>query len=621
VIDPGLCGRPHDILFADVDGDGRRELVCSAMYTATPGLFIYKPAGTVNRPWKKHTVQEGLSLEGLDAADVDGDGRLEIIQGPCLFHAPDKGPFAGKWRASHFAPGFREMCRAGFADITRNGRPDIVLCESEYPDGRFSWFENRSARGGSPAWLEHRVDAPLNFAHSLSVVEDRGNQAVKIYIAEMAQGGWSPPYNWDARHLIYTTEDRGGHWRREMPIQGPGTHEARLCDIDKDGELEIIGKECWRPRIQIWKKTGRASPLLGYKHKFVDREKPGRCTDILAVDVNGTGRQDIVCGSWWYRAPDWTRFKIPGVEQVIEAHDIDGDGKMEFIAVQAHPDPALDDYQRLSSRLCWIKPVDPQKGQWERHVIGTGSGDWPHGAVVAPFMPKGHPALVISYHDFTLLELFRIPNPPAKSSWPKRPVAVIKFKEGLLAADIFGRGRPDIVAGQYLLENKGKGNFSPHLICEAPFIFARTALTDINGNGRPDIVFTTEDVDYKQKAAAFSPVGWLENPGRHLRGKWPMHVIDTVRSPHSVSVADLDRDGEAEVIVGEHDPFRPYRSRSRLLVYKKADGKGRAWKRYVLDDRFEHHCGAKPIDLGNGRIGIISHGWADSRYVHLWEPG
>ena len=95
-------------------------------------------------------------------------------------------------------------------------------------------------------------------------------------------------------------------------------------------------------------------------------------------------------------------------------------------------------------------------------------------------------------------------------------------------------------------------------------------------------------------------------------------MVDKLRSPHSLDVADLDGDGELEVLVGEHDPFAPYRSRSRLAVYKKANARADAWKQYVLDSRFEHHDGAKTMRLADGRLGIVSHGWKDDRYVHLW---
>ena len=79
-------------------------------------------------------------------------------------------------------------------------------------------------------------------------------------------------------------------------------------------------------------------------------------------------------------------------------------------------------------------------------------------------------------------------------------------------------------------------------------------------------------------------------------------------------------DGEAEIICGEHDPRKTLRTRSRLFIYKKADPEGKAWVRHCLDRIFEHHDGTKIIDLGHGRKGIISIGWAERRYVHLWEP-
>ena len=56
------------------------------------------------------------------------------------------------------------------------------------------------------------------------------------------------------------------------------------------------------------------------------------------------------------------------------------------------------------------------------------------------------------------------------------------------------------------------------------------------------------------------------------------------------------------------------------MVYKKAERNGRAWTRYTLDNRFEHHNGAKPIEISPGKIGIVSHGMVNYTYVHLWEP-
>jgi hypothetical protein len=100
---------------------------------------------------------------------------------------------------------------------------------------------------------------------------------------------------------------------------------------------------------------------------------------------------------------------------------------------------------------------------------------------------------------------------------------------------------------------------------------------------------------------------------------WALVILDAVPPPHSLSAADLDGDGELEVIVGEHDPFKPYRSQSRLYAYKKADQHGITWSRIPIDNRFEHHDGAKVVELIPGRPVILSHSWMEPSYVHLWH--
>jgi len=193
-----------------------------------------------------------------------------------------------------------------------------------------------------------------------------------------------------------------------------------------------------------------------------------------------------------------------------------------------------------------------------------------------------------------------------------------------VSCDLTGNGLLDIVAGRWWLENLGDGNFRPYQVAEGDDFddVARCRAADVNGNGRLDILVVEESVDWGEaKEAHFVRIAWFENPGDPRSAPWPVHVIDTTRSPHSIDVADLDGDGEIEVIVGEHDPFKPYRSCSRLCVYKKAEPQGQAWIQYVLDDRFEHHDETKVFEVAPGRLGIISHGWVDSRYVHLWEVG
>jgi hypothetical protein len=601
---------------ADVDGDGKNELIVNAMYSSTPGLYFYRPGEDITQPWRKHEIQYGFTGEGTTAADVDGDGMVEIISGPYLYHIPPGGPYAGHWQQTNFALPFREMCRAATVDVTGSGRPAVVLVESEYLDGRLSWFEHHPGQG----LVEYPIDTQVYYGHSLSAWRDV--EGVHVFVGEMERGGWEPEQNWDARLLLYHSTDEGHSWQRELVYYGAGTHEAMHYDVDQDGEMEIVGKQCYNAALHIWKRRAARQPLPALEHRFLDREKANTATDILAMDVDGDGYQDVVCGSWWYANPTWEKFAIPEIYQAQFVYDLDGDGKPELIASKKRAG-AASWYEGLSSQFVWLKPVDPRCGEWEEYPIGEGDGDWAHGMLAAPLLPGGKPALLVGYHsaedEGARPQLFEVPDDPRHSPWPKRLLADIPYGEEFQTCDLTGNGLMDVIAGGHWLENRGDGSFTPHLINDQFENLARIRLVDVNGDGIMDVIGVQESVNYSIRKAGIVAVVWFENPGDPRQSPWQAHVIDRVRSPHSLDVADLDGDGELELIVGEHDPFKPYRSRSRLYWYKKADRSGLAWKRYTVDDRFEHHDGTKVIELAPGSLGVMSHGWLDSLYVHLWE--
>ncbi|MGB8477554.1 MAG: VCBS repeat-containing protein [Acidobacteriaceae bacterium] len=635
VLDGETIGYPHDVIFGDLDGDGKRELVANGMYCDHPGLFAYKVPADPKTPWKKQIIQSGLSAEGTATGDLDGDGKDEIVYGPYWFSAPRTGAFSGQlWKTHSVAPGFRELCRTAIIDVNGDGHLDVILVEDEYPDGRLAWFENRLKTDPEHPWIEHPIEAPLNFSHSLRAWHDPRTKQVQVLAGEMNEGGWAAPYNWQARLIKYTALDGGKSWRGEVIYQGEGTHEAVYTDLDGSGTYVIFGHSSqvltktgatgW---VQMFRPRKKPTALAQYKHTFVDRQKPYTGIDIHAVDVDGDGLADIVCGAWWYKNPNWERHTIPGIGQIIAAYDLDGDGRKELIGIKAKAS-GKDFYSALTSDLVWLKPMDLSKDLWEEHIIGTGDGDWPHGNTIGPLLPGSRVAMVCGYHDHTHNppQIFEVPDDPKQHPWPKRVVANIPYGEGMVAYDLDGDGKLDIVAGPYWLENLGNGQFEPHLLIDPELLksagldmISRVAITDVNGDGHPDILFTVEDVDYEARKAFFALVGWLENTGSPRDRKFKVHFIDKVRSPHSLSIADLDGDGEMEVVVGEHDPFKPYRSQCRVYAYKKADAKGITWSRFPIDNRFSNHVGTKAVELSPGRLVILSHSWKEPTYVHIWE--
>ncbi len=640
VVDENPIASAHDVVVADIDGDGRLEIVVNAVYGTVPGVFLYRAPenGDITQPWRRTEIQTGFFEEGLAVADLDADGIMEIVSGESWYHAPAEGPFATPWRRHVFADDFREMCRDITVDVTGTGRDDIVVIESEYSDGKVSWFENRVVEDPTRPWIEHVLDTNIDYGHSLSATRDPQNGEVRIYVGEMSQGGFGAHFNFGARIICYATRDRGKSWETEIICTGQGTHEAIAADVDGDGQIEIVGKDVDLAVVHMWKKrnAGGKQRRIAFRHHFLDWDKPTQSTDIFAADIDGDGRQDVVTGAFWYHNPTWQRRKIPGIYQALCAYDVDGDGRVEVVATKRRRD-ARSDYEGLTSELVWVKPVDPIAGEWAEHSIGTGSGDWPHGILIGKLLPGGRAALVLGYHSAGsqghVPEIFEIPNDPS-SPWPMRRLSDVAYGEELLATKIAGSSENDIIGGFFWLENLGDGTFRKHQFSDRKISLAgdsdttyrapgRIVLADVNSDGRPDLVVGEESLDYPKRKIPRGHLAWVEVPepqNSRIAEAWKRRVIDKIRCPHSVGAADFDGDGTAELVVGEHDPFLPYRSRSRLFLYSKIDQGGTVWKRELIDGRFEHHDGAKVIELSPGRYGIISIGWNEPRYVHLWEP-
>jgi hypothetical protein len=80
----------HAVSWADLDGDGRDELIIGVRDDPAPdrgdtfserrGVRIYRPIDETGRGWQRTLLDEGgVAVEDLSAADLDGDGRVDIV--------------------------------------------------------------------------------------------------------------------------------------------------------------------------------------------------------------------------------------------------------------------------------------------------------------------------------------------------------------------------------------------------------------------------------------------------------------------------------------------------------------------------------------------------------------
>lgn len=217
----------HDQVAADIDGDGREEILCSSQAS---GVIMYYdiPDDPRVSPWPVeccHIVAEDTpDIEGLAVTDIDGDGQREILAGPTIYK-----PQGQSWRAVRtLAPDYVKT-RLAVADFTGDGKPEIVLCEGESHPGRLAMF---SPDGSCLRVLRDDLFHP----HSLEVADFDGDGKPDLFVAEMGLGK-----NPDPRMFIYRNLG-GGEFEEHLIHTGTATHEAKVADLTGNGRPDIVGK-------------------------------------------------------------------------------------------------------------------------------------------------------------------------------------------------------------------------------------------------------------------------------------------------------------------------------------------------------------------------------------------
>jgi len=243
--------------------------------------------------------------------------------------------------------------------------------------------------------------------------------------------------------------------------------------------------------------------------------------------------------------------------------------------------------------------------------VATADGDFLQGACVARFSSGGPLQVALSWHQAARgIQLLTVPSDPGQDAWPWERIETFSQDEALSCGDIDSDGDMDLLLGTRWLRNDG-GSWSVEMVHDVADAPDRNRLADMDGDGRLDAVVGFEAISVQGKLA------WYQQPAT-LTEAWPEQVIAAdVVGPMSVGVADLDGDGDADVVVGEHDLSSP--DTARLLIYENLDGSGTSWQRHLIHQGDEHHDGAELVDIdGDGDLDVLSIGWGHDR-VLLYE--
>ncbi|MBM3814548.1 MAG: VCBS repeat-containing protein [Acidimicrobiia bacterium] len=341
VIDSSL-NQAHALGWGDFDGDGSDEL--AAGWRGKPyGVALYKrsPTGT----WQKTMVDDAMAAEDLAVADLNGDGRPEIIAvGRATANVRIYwNETASIWPRHVITTGFRNQTAIA-ADFTGDGRPDVITNDIT---GR------RTILYAAPDWKQTVLHTGVNAIHS-EVMDVDGDGDLDFIGARYTPG----LIFWLQRPKDPLREPWPYHVIDEFEKGGVnGIHGLIRGDVDRDGKLDLIANSAQPtgnfPHSLAWFRVPANPRAPWQRFVFAEKDAPGLSHYMGFGDVNGDGRPDIASaakvadgGNWfaWWEQPAsgggaWKKHLIAtGQEGATNIHmaDVNGDGKTDFIASRGH---------------------------------------------------------------------------------------------------------------------------------------------------------------------------------------------------------------------------------------------------------------------------------------------
>ena len=284
--------------------------------------------------------------EGCAVADVNRDGKLDIIAGEHWYAAPNFIPRPVR-QIPHVSdlPAYLNgelLQNVGDLVYDVNGDGWVDVISTGWTDKEIYWYKNPGGRYDEHPWKRHELGAVAGENEAIALHDFDGNGVPEIYVS-----------CWDKKRplvILKLIKNAKGQPSLKQVVIGPyGGHGYAFGDINGDGWEDIQCESGWyeRPDGDIFTQSWKL---------HTDTALPHPSVPCVLAKLTNSGRNDLIWGKahdygiyWWEQAepkPDgtttWTEHLIDkswSQPHTMAWADIDGDRQPELITgkrVRAH---------------------------------------------------------------------------------------------------------------------------------------------------------------------------------------------------------------------------------------------------------------------------------------------
>ncbi|MHB1422544.1 MAG: FG-GAP repeat domain-containing protein [Gemmataceae bacterium] len=341
--------------------------------------------------WKKTVIDRRFLSEGVAVADVNKDGKMDILTGELWYEAPDWYPHRIRPGKEDYRDGDKNVYSNSFAcwadDLNGDGWPDLIVVG--FPGAPCHWYENPKGKAGN--WNEHTIwHSACNETPAYVDLLGTGKRVLLM--------GWQPKGKENEGQMAYFTpsDDPTQLWRMH-PVSEPSTkghvipgtfrfsHGLGAGDVNGDGKLDVLCTDGW------WEQPAK---LDDKPWKFHPAKLGDACADMFAYDIDGDGKADVISSSA-HQYGIWAYLQRPGSESAafvkhdlfprlfsqthaLHCVDINGDGIKDLVTGKrwwAHG-PHGDADPNGRAKLFWFEAKKNQDGliRFVPHQIDDDSG-------------------------------------------------------------------------------------------------------------------------------------------------------------------------------------------------------------------------------------------------------